>query len=188
MERWKGIAPVVCTAFLLSACLSYTPRSESTSPPAETVPDAASKASDQGARDRLDDLEHLIIYAERLRRLPPAGLESEHVAVRAEQGRAPEPLTRLKLALLLSSSRVTFRDYASALELLGAVAKDAAAGPIMRAVAALWLHELEERLALERLLEDERRQRQTLERKLEQLKTIEEEIDRRPTTPVVPPR
>lgn len=168
-------------ALLLSACFPYAPKPGSAYPRAAAVGGQAGDSRGEGK-----DLDHLILYVERTRRLAPAGLESEYAAARAEHRRAPDSFTRLKLGLLLSSPRVSFRDYAFARQLLHAATKDADAEPTTRAAAALWLHELEERIALERSLEEERRQRQTLQRKLDQLKTIEEEIDRRPATPVVP--
>lgn len=178
MQYRKGIAPFVTTLFMLSACAPLPPRSGPAYPPPPARDDVRSA--------RAYDLEYLVLYGESMRRLPPAQLESEYAAAREEHRRAPNSVTRLKLALLASSRGAPFRDDSWARQLLHATAQDPHADEAVRAAAALWLHELEQRLVLERALEDERRQRQTLERKLEQLKTIEEEIDRRPPTPGVP--
>ncbi len=183
MECWKGIASALGAAIVLSACLPPAMRSAA-APAVEAVIPARTSDDDSGGG--ADLLEQLIVYAERARRLPPLGLEADYVAVREAYRLAPDSFTRLKLAVLVSAPRVPFRDDEWARELLHAAAQDANAAGTTRALAALWLRELEERIALERALEDERRQRQALQRKLEQLKTIEEEIDRRQAPAVVP--
>ena len=54
---------------------------------------------------------------------------------------------------------------------------------------AMWLlQDLDDRWAAERTLDDERRQRLALQKKLDQLKAVEEEMDRRTSPSVVPAR
>jgi hypothetical protein len=136
-----------------------------------------------------DRLEQMLAYAEKVRGMTPAPLEAEYARAREEHRRSPSAYSRLRLAVLLGCRRAPFYDEVQARDLLGQVARSRepdTAG--MRSLAGLWLHEREERAAVERALEEERRQRAALQKKLEQLKTMEEEFDRRPPTPVIPSR
>lgn len=183
MECWKGVAWMLGTAVVLSACFPSVRTPESIYGAAAAIPSDLSE--EDGEADRL---EQLVLYAARTRRLPPPGLQSEYAAAREAHQRAPDSYTRLRLAILIGSPNAPFRDDISARELLYAAARDASTDGATRGLAALWLHDLDERIALERALDEQRRQRQALQQKLEQLRTIEEEIDRRPTTPIVPSR
>lgn len=183
MHSRKGIAGAIGITLLVSACASSSRVTRSVPPPATPphTPVVAAKAAQE------DALAHLIVYAARTHSLPPPVLRSEYAVAREAYRRAPGVYTRLRLAALMSCKRAPFRDDRRARELLTEAADDAGADETVRGLAALWLQDLEERMALERALDNERRERQALQRKLEQLKVIEEEIDRRPSLPVVPP-
>lgn len=179
MEGSKGIGLAASAAALLCACVSYSTTTDRTPAPVDAAP--APAVCD-------DALAGVLRYAGRVRELPAAQQEAEYAERREAYLHAADPLTRLQLAALLSLPGVRFRDPERARLLLQAGANDASAIPPLRHLAALWLHELEHRTALERALAEERRDRQQLQRRLDQLKTIEEELHRRQTPPVVPAR
>lgn len=184
MHCRKGIASVIGIAVFVSACAS----SSRIIQPAPPGPDARVRPADREATIVQEDpVERLIVYGAQTHSFPPPVLRSEYMVAQEEHRRAPGAYTRLRLASLLSCTRAPFRDDRRARELLAEAAGDAGAAEPVRSLATLWLRGLEERMALERALEDERRRRQALQNKLEQLKVIEEEIDRRPAMPVVPP-
>lgn len=135
------------------------------------------------------DVERLIIYAERLRWIAPSLLETERASAERDYKREPNPYNRMRLALLLSLRRAPFRDDVRARDLLSQTTRERGAdNQAIRSFAMLWLQELDERWALERALDDERRHRQNLQKKLDQLKAIEEEMGRRAPPPPVSPR
>jgi len=180
MQCWKGIACALGAAVILSACAAPRAVSEARTPgPPAYAPSAASA---------VDPLSELINFADRVRRLPPAHQRWEIEIAREAYRQSPDALTRLKLAVLLASASPGLRDEARAQALLRATAQDASATQSMRAVASLWLEDMMQREALEQALEEERRQRVALQHKMEQLKSIEEEMDRRAVPPVVPAR
>lgn len=185
MQSGKGLACALGAAMVVSACAGYA--RTAASPPS---PPRAQTAADPRPRNvavaSSEELGRLIAYASRLRFFSPVVLRSELAAAQKQHRDAPSAYTQLKLAALISAHRAPFRDDLRAREYL--VAAEAGAHGAMRDLAALWLQQLDERIALERALHDERRARHTAQKKLEQLKTIEEEIDRRPSTPVVPSR
>lgn len=187
MQSGKGLACALGAAIVVSACAGYARTTASpAAAPAPSAPAAADPLAGSTLIPSNEELERLIAYASRVRFLSPVVLRSELAAAQDEHRGAPSAFTRLKLAALISARQAPFRDDLRAREFV--LAAEAGADGAMRDLAALWLQQLDERIALERALEDERRQRQTAQKKLEQLKTIEEEIDRRPSTPVVPSR
>lgn len=134
-------------------------------------------------------VERLIDYAQQVSVLAPALLQKEYLAAEQRFGSEPGAPSRIRLAILLAARQAPFRNDARARELLRQAASDTGnnAAPY-RGLAALLLMGLEERTMLERVLIDERRERQALRRKLDELKAIDEEIERRPTPPRVSPR
>lgn len=181
MRRRNGLIHIMGTILLLSACAS--PREAVKTEPlaARPVLDAASDAR---------PVEQLVVYAERIRWLAPAALDAERAAAERDLRRDATAPNRLKLALLLSLRRAPFRDDNRARALFSEAANEGGADkqPI-RSFAMLLLQELDERWAADRALDEERRQRQALQKKLDQLKAIEEEMDRRVLPPsVTPPR
>jgi hypothetical protein len=140
-------------------------------------------------RLRSNELEALLGYTETVRLLNPAALQREFLRVHESHAKDASVANRLKLAILLSLRHAPFRDEARARGLLLQTAVDSSYNlPSYRQLAGLLLIGLDERRELERALEEERRQRHVLGKKLEQLKTIEEEIDRRRAPPVMTPR
>ena len=183
-RSWKGIGCVAAAALAFSACASR-PGSHVSADAAPTQPSAAPAAAFDQAGDALDEV---LAYTAELGLLSPTALRAEYALVRREHERATTPATALKLAVLLNQRGTPFFDGPKARELL-LYAADVTRGDVpTRHLARLLLRQWEETAAIERSLVEERARRQTLEKKLEQLKTIEEEIDRRPATPVVPSR
>ncbi|HEY8554222.1 MAG TPA: hypothetical protein VIL43_06765 [Burkholderiales bacterium] len=178
MQCWKGIACAIGAAVVLSACAAPRAVPEAPAPDVHAL----------GGALAVDPLSELISFAERVRKLPPARQQWEIEIAREAYSQSPDALTRLKLAVLLASAPPGLRDTARARALLRATAQDASATQSMRAVASLWLEDMAQREALEQALEEERRQRLALQQKMEQLKSIEEEMDRRAVPPVVPTR
>lgn len=192
---WCSRIVAAVLALLTGACVSSRERVASTpAGPAAVVAPSPVPAPPLETESRIgtevgidERLELLLAYAERVRGLTPAPLEAEYAQAREQHRRAPDAYSRLKLALLLGCRRAPFYDEVQARELLGQVARNGNT-PGLRSLAGLWLHEREERAVLERALEDERRQRVALQKKLEQLKTMEEEFDRRRPAPMIPSR
>lgn len=182
MECRVGAAAAAWLACWLAACVAAPSRSSAA--PAEPRVIARAAECEPGT----SELEGLVYYAERVRLLAPGALEREHAE--REQGFREEasPGNRIRLAVLLALRHAPFRDDARArLLLLQAAHQSGYNADAYRGLAALLLTQLDERRELETTLESERKERQALRRKLEQLKAIEEEIDRR-MPPVIPPR
>lgn len=183
MEWRRGYVCIMGTILLVSACASTgtaTPPPNPSSPPPPMVEAVTETAS---------PIERLVIYADKLRALTPPALESERMTAEQDYRSAPTGFNRLRLALVLSQPRVPFRDDARARELLGQAVRDpSASSDALRSFAGWMLQELDDRAAAERMLEEERRQRLGLQKKLDQLKAVEEEMDRRSNPSVVTPR
>jgi hypothetical protein len=136
-----------------------------------------------------NDFESVLAYSERARLLPEAALVQEYARLRQGYASRPNAADRVKLAVLLSLRHAPFRDDAQARGLLLQAASDSSYNvDEYRTLAALLLAVLDERREMERALEDERRQRAELAKKLKQLRAIEEEIDRRTPAPMIPSR
>lgn len=184
MGRGRGLVYIM-GMILLSACAS--PREVVTTERTAPLPAPAAAALDAVAD--AEPVERLIVYAERIRWFAPSTLEAERAAAERDLRREADAYHRLKLALLLSLRRAPFRDDTRARDLLSRAAKETGAkNQPIRSFAMFLLQELDDRWAGERALEEERRQRQILQKKLDQLKAIEEEMDRRVLPGVTPPR
>jgi hypothetical protein len=181
MNRARGRAFAVTICFLVSACAST--RNVSTE---NATPAPLPRVTDAGAPRTADEL---VVYAERIRWLAPNALEKERANVEQDYHRRPTAINRLQLALLLSLRRTPFRDDGRARELVSEVAREPGEkNEALRSFAMLLLQDLDDRWAAERMLDEERKQRLVLQKKLDQLKAIEEEMDRRATPSVVPVR
>ena len=188
MEGCNGIALLVGTLLFLSACAPFSRTSTSVSPPSPAV--AAAEPAPLPDQDEpkpadLQRLERLLAYAARIRSFTGDRLKTEYAAVRAAERRQASPEGRVRLAILLAHPRAPFRDDARARRLLRQAARERSA---IGDLARLLHREADQRAGLERALAHERDRRAELQQKLEQLKTIEQEIDRRAPTPVVPER
>ncbi len=131
----------VAWALLLAACAPWAP----VKPPASTlaIPGAAPAAADtpplvaepvvpleppvitvtKEVRPPMDDVERLLSFFERLKRLPGAELTKEHEAARLAHGRGMSDFNRISYAMTLCLPGTAFNDDARALELLNPLVK-----------------------------------------------------------------
>ncbi|MFL6624142.1 MAG: hypothetical protein ACJ8J7_09265 [Sulfurifustaceae bacterium] len=186
MER--RLVFIMAMAMFLSGCAGQRPTSTTTwnaEPPLR-----AADPEREAAVTQASNVERLVVYADRLRWIAPPMLDTERASAEIALGHAPTAVNKVKLALVLMLRRAPFRDDTRARELLSQAAKDPGPdGQPMRSLATWLLQELDDRWAGERQLEEERRQRALLQRKVDQLKALEEEMDRRSAPPpVVAPR
>lgn len=187
MEGRVVAAAVSLACVAIAACAPIPSRSSSAPPPVAPVASTVvtSPCECEVTTSELDGLMH---YAERVRLLAPGALEREYIE--REQGFQEEAsaANRIRLAVLLGLRQAPFRDDARArLLLLQAAHQSGYNAEAYRSLAVLLLQQLDERRQMEATLDSERKERQALRRKLEQLKAIEEEIDRR-MPPVIQPR
>jgi hypothetical protein len=131
-----------------------------------------------------DSLESLLYYGGLLYSMPAESLEREYAEIErrfASEANAPN---RIRLALLLSRRGTSVRDDARAKEHLQRVLRDSGSGARpYHDLARFLLPMLDDRQRLEGALADERRQREDLGQKLEQLKAIEQDTAKR-----IPPK
>lgn len=92
-------------------------------PPEPVAPVEPPPAAAKEARPPADDVERLLSYFERLKRLPGAELAKEHEAARLAHGRAASEFNRISYAMTLALPGTTFNDDARALELLNPLVK-----------------------------------------------------------------
>lgn len=168
---------LLCCATLVAGCA--TPRAQPATvnepitvpwnPPSYTEPTA----------------ETLLRYIDHIRRAPIAVLE--HEARETEQRAIADPsgLNQMRQALFLAFAPAPFRATARAHAVLDGMSRE---GGELQSLAQLLAAALQERLNLEAALADERRQRQGLRHKLDQLKAIEEDLGRDRQSPVINPR
>lgn len=178
MERAHGRATCMAIVGLwaLSAC-AIQPRSDARAPMKEDRAATITRAP--------TGVVELLRYAERIRALPLKALQHEYLESEQQFATAPTPDTRMRLALLVSLPAAPFRNDARARQLL-AEGPDGEAG--YDELARWLLVTIDERRALEDVAEEERRGKQALRAKLDQLKAIEEDLDRRMQAPVINPR
>jgi len=177
--RVSAAAASLACVVIVAGCAAPPSRSSSASPVV---------AGSYECEHASSELEDLISYAERVRLLAPGALQREYSE--REQGFRDEgsPANRIRLAVLLGLKQAPFRDDARARHLLLQAAHQSGYNAeSYRGLAVLLLQQLDERREMEATLESERKERQALRRKLEQLKAIEEQIDRR-MPPVIQPR
>ena len=172
-------AIVACLVGALTSCNALSPR---TGAPAERQQPATLVSA--AAPETVDEL---LQYARRLDTLQPEALGREYA--QASSGGLTDDASaasRIRIALLLSRVGTSFRNDARARALLKQVMDDPRRNSrTFHGLASFLLIALDERGRLEDMLAEERRQRQELERKLEQLKVIERDFDRRiPAEPI----
>jgi len=92
-------------------------------PSAELVAPAEPSGAVKEARATVEDVERLLSYFERLKRLQGAELAREHEATRLAHGRTATDYNRISYAMTLSLPGTSFNDDARALELLNPLAK-----------------------------------------------------------------
>lgn len=181
MPRIKQNAIAMFVAiFVLSACASVAP-----SPYTEVGP---VKITVEPERLTSNDFEAILGYTETVRLLSPVELQREYIRVERGYTKNKNAVDRIKLAILLGLRHAPFRDEARARGLLlQTISESGYNTALHRRLASLLLVAMDERRELERSLDDERRTKQALSKKLEQLRTIEEDIDRR-RSPAMTPR
>ena len=157
---------------------------------AARVTEAPFSASAEVARIvPLDDTsteDELLRYVESVRTMSGPMLEQEATAVDASVRTKPTAANRLRLGIFLGFAPAPYRATGRAQELLDGVWRENAGD--QRDIVRLLLAVLQDRQELEATLHDERRQRQALRNKLDQLKAIEEDLDRRMQPAVIQPR
>lgn len=172
-------AIVACLLGALTSCNALSPR---TGAPAERQqPTTLASAA---APETVDEL---LQYARRLDTLQPEALDREYAQASTDAlTNDASAASRIRMALLLSRVGTSFRDDARAQALLKQVIDDPRRDSrTYHGLASFLLVTLDERNRLEKMLADERKQRQELQRKLEQLKVIERDFDRRiPAEPI----
>lgn len=180
----RKIVFIMGVVMFLFGCATH--RAANTVSRTESAPRTAADAAREPVVANASDVEHLVMYADRLRWVAPPMLDAERASAEIDLARAPTAANKVKLALVLMLRRAPFRDDTRARELLSQGAKDAESdSQPMRSLATWLLQELDDRWASERQLDDERRQRTLLQRKVDQLKALEEEMDRRSAPPPV---
>ena len=140
-------ATTVAAALALAACAQMPPdKATSGAPPASAAvtpaapvpaapPVAAAPPAPESAapaepslvvketRAQPEEVERLLSYFERLKRLPAAELTREHEAARLAHGRSASDFNRISYAMTLSLPGTAFNDDARALELLNPLVK-----------------------------------------------------------------
>ncbi len=131
-----------------------------------------------------DDVSGLLSYGALLRSLRAGSLEREHtLAADALAANSSAP-NRIRVAMLLSLPGVSFQDNGRARGYLAQVLDEPGYNARQyRGLARFLLAVLDDRKQLESELADERRQRQDLQQKLDQLKAIEQDTGTR-----IPPK
>jgi len=131
-----------------------------------------------------DGVEGLVRYGALLHSLPAEAQEREYAQVAGALERNRNASDRIRMALLLSIPGASFRNDARARKYLEQVLDDRGHNTRQyRDLARLLLATLDDRKQLESELTDERRQRQELQQKLDQLKAIEQDTGTR-----IPPK
>jgi hypothetical protein len=147
-------------------------------PPAGLQRDAP--AVDDGA-----DLHALSGYYLRLEALDQEGLQREFARAQDAVAERRQPADLIRLAILLGLPRAPFKNYDRSLTLLGEAVHDpagldvAAAEPFLAAFSAM-VRELnrqsDQYQKLDAKMKEERKQRELLQQKLEELTTIEQKL------------
>ena len=127
----------------------------------------------------------LLEYCERLNGMPPDEQRREHQAAQAAFERQAGDLQRLRLALVLTLSRVPWRDDARALQLLGGLEAMTADRPSPKRDLALLIQKLvgerQRQLREEhRKVDDLQQKFDALQQKLDALRAIDRETRQKP--------
>jgi hypothetical protein len=160
-------------AVMLGACQTLQTKT--------TRPSTGATAPEPQARDDLPGLMGFTAWA---RRQPSARLEAIRPGMEKLARDSGSPVYRIRLAILLSLPDAPFRDDKRARALLNQiVAYDDPAHSDLVAYARLLRWNLDDRASARETceldLKNERTQRQNLQHKLNELKAIEEQLDRR---------
>ena len=131
-----------------------------------------------------DDVSGLLSYGALLRSIRAASLEREYMLAADALAADPSAPNRIRVAMLLSLPGASFQDNGRARGYLAQVLDDPGfSARQYRGLAHFLLVMLDDRKQIEGALADERRQRQALQQKLDQLKAIEQDTGTR-----IPPK
>jgi hypothetical protein len=130
------------------------------------------------------DAHDLAVYYLSLEALDQEGLQREFVSVQAAVEEHHSPADRIRLAMLLGLPRAPFKNYDRSLTLFGEALRDpsgrnADAKSFLAAFSAMVLElkkQSEQNQSLEAKLKEERKQRDLLQQKLDELTTIEQKL------------
>jgi len=126
-----------------------------------------------------DSLPGVLRYAEHVRTLDADAQRGEYQRMKQRYARDDSTANRFRLALLLSLPGAPFRSDARARELLRGYMQDNDDASAYHHLAVFLLRTLDERQAVERTAEAERRQVELLRKQVEELKAIERRLNRR---------
>ncbi|HTD91471.1 MAG TPA: hypothetical protein VK663_12465 [Burkholderiales bacterium] len=184
--RVQAAFDVMGLALVLTGCAQmerdkFTPNSSSAAPvappapPAQLAPIAPVEppAIVKDVRVPGEEVERLLFYFERLKRLPGGDLAKENEAARLAYGRAASDFNRLSYAIVLSLPGTSFNEDARALELLDPMVKRGEGS--LRALAALLAIFIQERRRLGGDIA-------AVQQKLDALKSLERKLIERDQT------
>lgn len=176
MRRWRAAGALVAAA-LAGCAILQAPAPEQESEPAPEVeapaPEPAVPSARVDGRATRSDVEVLLDYFQRVRRLSGAELGREQESARRSFNRSGSEFDRMRLALALAPPGVAAQDESRALELLEPVVNNRSSP--LHALAYLmsaFLHE-QRRLGANA---------QAMQRKLDQLRTMERSLIERERT------
>ncbi len=179
-RRRASVLAAGLLVFTLSGCVAV-PTREAAKP----------AATDTTAPPQPADLAGLTAYLSWLRKQPPEQLHRLRDTAESQPAAQRTDFDRLRLAMLLSLPKAHDRDPARAQTLLGEIVGGDSGNSDLKSFARLMLWNLEEREQLrktyDRELALERDQRRKLQHQLQELKAIEEQLNRRDNKPLTKP-
>lgn len=123
---------------------------------------------------RPDDLDRLLTYFARVRKLPAGEQGKEHESARQAHARSPSDYNRVRLAMLLSLPGTAFNDEARALELIDPLAKNQRAS--LNTLAVLLGAYIQEQKRLNGSVQALQQNLQGLQHKLDALKSLDRSL------------
>ena len=187
MMRSLSVLAAVCG--LLAACATPPPETERKAPPAEVADATSAVESAQPLPapiviiPRTDEAEAALAYFDRVRRMPQADLARELESTRATYGRTHADTDRVRLAMLFALPNSAVTDDARALDLLEPLVKTPAHA--LHYVAVLLSTYVQEQRRLTVSAQALQKDVQTLQQKLDALRSLERALSEREG---VPPR
>jgi hypothetical protein len=163
----------VCLAVAGCAGLDFGHR------PSSAAPQRTAHAITEGA-----DVHDMVDYYLSLEALDQEGLQREFTRVQAAAADHPGPVDRIHLAMLLGLPRAPFKNYDRSLTLFDEILRDsfgrnADAKGFLSAYSAMVLElkrQGEQNQNLDAKLKEERKQRELLQQKLDELTTLEQKL------------
>lgn len=143
----------------------------------ESAEDESSSWPVTRPRQPLDDLDSLLRYFQRIKKLSGTELVREHEEARRTYAAAPSEYNRVRLAMLLSLPNTAFRNEAHALELLDPTVKNRTEG--IYGLAFLLTSYIQEHRKLDGNIQSLQQNVQDLQHKLDALKSLERSMSER---------